>query len=230
MEKNTLATVHDLNCALRDNSYWARGTNYPVEHLPATGATSRWEHENIYGIYMTVPNQSWMALWMGATKRRQVRKRHLWYVRPDTKANDYIGKIRIYEPNEIPDENIFCKEHGAYLYLVNPERFKDCEKLDLKGTDNSEKIKRLSSHGFLAKKVWCTDSVLKTNYYHKNHGKPGSCVVEADDWQIALVNVPRVMPDVELFITPDVVNELAKTRTSRSAEEPGEKYILNSDK
>ena len=88
MIQRGINSIEDLQELLKNNCYWANGKSFPVNHLHATGAQSRWEYENVYGIYLTQPHFAWMAMWMGSTNRETVQKRNLTYIIPKTENND----------------------------------------------------------------------------------------------------------------------------------------------
>lgn len=111
MRKESVGTVQELGDILSRNTSFANGKNRPLDHLHATGACSRFVHENIYGIYFTNEDHAWMALWIAVTDRTKVRKRNITYVRPN--ENDAIGGVAVYSPDTSLD--VFCDD-GAFIY------------------------------------------------------------------------------------------------------------------
>lgn len=62
MESVQPKTIEDLSKILERNNLYANGKNIPIEFLYETVARSRWDRENIWGIYLTQPSYAWMGL------------------------------------------------------------------------------------------------------------------------------------------------------------------------
>ncbi len=215
MKSIALETAQELNDTLRANTGWANGKNFPVDHLHATVAESRWEYENIHGIYLTNEQHAWMGLWMGVCNRNVLRKRHISYMRPKSSV-DAIGRIGLFT-NTTPEDSV-CD--AAYLYLFEPSKFRDREIVDIRGVPKPNKVETLLANGFVRKDIT-----------KRGRQQPGLVdatgverVVLVDEWQIALTNFPDIVPDTELVIRRTAIAELAG-RISIMSSEVGENYI-----
>lgn len=136
METKKVKDIAELNSILEGIEYWANGKNFKVDHLHDTKASSRWELENIFGIYLTKPEYAWMALWMAVTSRKNLKKRHLRYFVPKTSQGDFIGKIEIFsEGDNVAD--FFCEK--AYLYLFDKKKYEDIPTKNYSQNNKKEK-------------------------------------------------------------------------------------------
>lgn len=71
--------------------------------------------------------------------------------------------------------------------------------------------------------TWKRHDELQKNYFYAS-SQPS--LIRIDDWQVAFVNIKRIVPDVELFIRPELVLTL-KERVMKAASISGEKYIVD---
>lgn len=215
MRSLSIETVESLNQAFRENPGWANGKNFPVDHLHATVAESRWEYENIHGIYLTNEPHAWMALWMAVTNRNILRKRHIGYMRP-TEADDSLGRIKLF--TQTPAVDNLCQ--SAYVYIFNPSTFQDRETVDVSAVPKEDKVPLLLENGFERQEVErrgkLYDGLVDIT------GK--SRVIHVDEWQIALTNSPDIIPDTELAVRQNAIKQLAG-RIAVSHIEIGEDYI-----
>lgn len=217
----TIETISCLDALLCDNRFFANGKNRPLDHLYATGASSRWSYENIYGIYLTNPDHAWMALWMAVTDRTRAKKRNLTYIRPDPARGDHIGKLAVYDPSSV-SLDVFC-DSGAYLYLVDPARFSAARHIDMRSVPTAEKEARIQDEGFVLCD-WERRGEARRNYFPTTE-EPMQ--IDVDSWQVALVNVGMIVPDIRVFIAPALVEKLKNTKVSLATSLSPEKYIVD---
>ncbi len=212
MESIKVSTTSELNKFFNNNRFYVNGKNIKVDHLHETTANSRWEYENLWGIYLTNTDHAWMGLWMAATSRGKVRKRQIRYISP--KEDDFIGRIEIYNPDHLKLEDALCDE--AYLYLFDLSKYEGIETLDLARNFN------------LLKDSFRKDEIEKRgviqNYFLPNFEH--RAVVIVDDWQIALINFKKIVPDIELILTKDLIKELSQKVTFTDIE-IGQNYITH---
>jgi hypothetical protein len=215
MRTISINTAAELNDALKNTTGWANGKNFPVDHLHATVAESRWEYENIHGIYLTNEQHAWMGLWMALSNRNVLRKRHISYIKP-TSPEDALGNIELF--TVLPPEDILCD--SAYVYLINPPRLCDREIVDIRNVPKQNKVETLLKAGFERQQIT-----------RRGRQQPGVVdttgterLVLVDEWQIALTNIPDIIPDTELAIRRAAIAELVG-RVSVINSEVGEDYI-----
>jgi hypothetical protein len=201
---------------LKSNRFFANGKNISLDHLHATGAQSRWNYENIFGIYVANPAYAWMAAWMAVTDRSKVRKRDIIYHRPST--FDSIGSIEIYDP--LGKGDVLCDD-GAYLYLIDPEQTARCTSMDISALPACARTPHLLKNGFVEKEI-IKKGAPQMNYVATF---PDAALIAVDCWQLALVNIPKIIPDAEYHITTDVIKAL-QTRIKLAPQESKEEYIL----
>lgn len=209
MKNITITNLSDLNNLFSKNVYYANGKNFRIDYLYPTCANSRWNYENIYGIYLAKPQYTWMAFWMAITSRQKIRKRQIKYVHP--KENDSIGSITINNPDDILLEEILCNEAYLYLFDIN----KDMGVLNLDQNDLILKTK------FQWSKITMGENI-KAGY------KPlfkEPTLVDVDCWQIALTNYDKCIPIKEIILNKQLIEEL-KDRITFVKEEVGENYII----
>jgi|GEM_PF-6212345 len=216
MISQTISSLDQLNDFLKNNSLLANGKNFKVDHLHSTGAKSRFEYENLFGIYLTNTEYAWMALWMGITNRERIKKRNITYIKPD-KSKDYIGNVAIYY-DRLSKDDVFCK-NGAYLYLFDENNLM-APKIDLRHLPKKDKLDFLRICGFYLKEIKRGEQ-KQMNYFPDNENKT---ILLMDCWQLALVNYNKIIPDVEIFIEPKVVDKL-KNNTLISQNETLDDYI-----
>lgn len=193
-----IRTIDGLQRLLSEKRYCANGKNYPVNHLYDTAAESRWPRENLWGIYLTNPEHAWMALWMAVTSRSGLKKRHLRYLRPT--AGDSIGRIEIYNPARAALEDLLLSR--AYLYLFDPSRFAGIGALDLSAAADSSAT--LEKSGFTLQTI-TKGAKVRRGYVHAS---PERKVVLIDAWQVALVNFGMLVPDLEVVLHREVIEDL----------------------
>lgn len=215
MRTVSIETCAELNDNLLGNTFWANGKNFSVDHLHATISESRWEYENIHGIYLTNENYAWMALWMAVSNRGALRKRHISYIK-SSQSSDAVGSIELF--TELQPEEALCNE--AYLYLVDPEGFDDADIVDIREVPKANKVERLLDQGFERRLVE-RKGILKQGVVDLSEKER---IVLVDEWQVALTNITEIVPDTELAIRRTAIAELAG-RVSLTNSEVGEDYI-----
>ncbi|OGZ65760.1 MAG: hypothetical protein A2822_04435 [Candidatus Staskawiczbacteria bacterium RIFCSPHIGHO2_01_FULL_41_41] len=219
MIKQGINSIEGLNGFLKNNRYWANGKSFPVDHLHATGAQSRWEYENVYGIYLTQPHFAWMAMWMGSTDRERVQKRNLTYVRPEN--GDWIGAIRIYSLDSGVKE--LYSKNGCFLYLFDPENYKEAQTIDLQKLSAQEKISYLLNNNFSRKEI-TRKGKSQSNIVSESLERT---IIEIDSWQMTLVNVDVIRPDIEVHVESEVLKNLYGQRVLPANEISTENYIID---
>lgn len=215
MKTVTVESIPELMPWVEKGAAWANGKNFPVDHLHETIAESRWPYENIHGIYLTNESHIWMALWMAISRRGSLSKRHIRYFAPT--SADPLGQVEVYS-----SDMASCLGKKGYLYLFNPVLYLATGRLvDIRDVPKSEKV----------------DALLDEKFEWANmvrHGKtqaalldktrePG--VVLVDEWQIALTNTPRAIPDTEIIIEQLAIKGLVG-KVALSKTEVGEEYIV----
>jgi len=221
MIKQGINSTEDLNEFLKKNSYWANGKSFPLDHLHATGAQSRWEYENAYGIYVTKPHFAWMAMWMGSTNREMVQKRNLTYIKPKTESGDWIGAVKMYLPG-LDLTNIYSKS-GCFLYLFNPENYQEVQTINLQTLSAQEKVSYLLNNNFSRKEITRKGRV-QSNLVCESLEKK---IIEIDSWQIALVNISLIKPEIEVHINNEVLKDLYHQKVFPANEISTEDYIID---
>lgn len=222
MKKYTIQTIIELNDFLKKNKLWANGKNFSLDQIYATGSNSRWAYENIFGIYFAKPDYAWMALWMAIIDHDKIKKRNITYIHPEILSKDYIGKAMIYIPElNVEIKYAFCA-NGAYLYLIDPAKFETYRKIDITNIRCHDKIDFLLKNGFSQKEIE-KKGKLQINYFPDSIEKR---IIEIDSWQLALVNIDQIIPDIELFIKQEAINELSDGYTMRSESISDERYII----
>lgn len=213
-----LASLTELNRELGRNTMWANGKNIRVDHLHTTCAESPRDFENIAGVYVTRSEYAWMGAWMAVTSRANLQKRHLRYCPPQAGSGDNLGKVQIYAPDEQID-SLFCSE--AYLYLFDQQRLWTDNKIDCSSLSAEHKTDFLQGRGF-----------ARGFFERKGKQQPTftlptgeQAVVTIDEWQVALVNFGRIIPDVELIIKAEAIAEM-KARVELVAEPIGDGYLV----
>ncbi len=209
METTTVTNLDDINHILSQNSYHANGKNFKIDYLYQTVANSRWNYENIFGIYLAKPEYAWMAFWMAITSREMVRKRQIQYISP--RGKDSVGNIVIYNPENLSLDDMLCEK--AYLYLFDIDT--NIEVLDLT-TCNS-----VLQAMFVWSKIERGD-VIKTGYKPLFRNKT---LVDIDRWQVALVNYEKYTPIKEIILSKKLIKEL-KHRIIFTQKEIGKNYII----
>ena len=221
MRQVQLATMEDLNRWLAATTCYANGKNIPVDHLYPTVAQSRFDYENVLGVYLTKPRFSWMALWMALLNRKALRKRQIEYYPPDLATGDAIGSIGVHlpDPTAVIDEQLFVER--AYVHLFSLIRLDIDHLVDLVGVPTHQKVAVLQERGF----HWGTHR--RRGYEHRAllAPLPQPILIDVDEWQVVLCQLPRVLVDVQLVIEPALVKALA-ARVKRISHAPSEAYIV----
>lgn len=215
MVSKSIETINDLNTVLELNKGWANGKNIPIDHLYPTVAESRWEYENILGIYLTNPSYSWMALWMAVCNRNTLRKRNISYLRP-VDSSDMIGGVELHSDRSIT-ENL-CE--AAYLYFFDPQDYNQIEQVDITTVPKKQKADALLEQGFQWENMQRRGALKSALVDTTNISR----LVLVDEWQLALTNTPIIVPKVELNIRKTAITELAG-RIAITNTEIGEDYI-----
>lgn len=217
-EQLVLNSLESCNDFLRDNIMFSNGKNFRLKFLYATSAKSRWDYENLWGIYLAKPGFSWMALWIAVTSRTAIKKRQIKYLAPKIGEGDHVGSVAIYNPENIGLDKIFLDE--AYLYLFDPDNFLAFPRLDILSINKAEKGSEILQNGF--QRVTIDRRGKKYSTIARQQESP--LFVDIDEWQVAVVGVPEMVPSTEVIITGELIKEMA-SRIIWSAEEIGEEYI-----
>jgi hypothetical protein len=214
----TVHTEADLQRLLSLNRAYANGKNVRVTHLYATAAQSRFPAENIFGIYLTRPAYVWMAVWMAVTDRLRLQKRRLQYVTP--KGDDHIGTLLIggITQNTHPREWLRTE---AYLYLFGPVRLPQ-ETLEFSDQEEPVLFAALARRGYRWQNIERKGSVRRALV--PPPGDP-QMIIGIDRWQVAVVNVPTLVPTIEIILTESVIDALAK-RVIPQRDIVGKEYLL----
>jgi hypothetical protein len=219
MKRVILDSLPLCNEFLKANKCFANGKNFPVTHLYATAAQSRWCYENLWGIYLTKPQYTWMALWMAATSRSHLKKRQIQYHRPQREVGDYVGHITIYSPDVNPVD-FLCDQ--AYVYLFDLQAFENLSLLDISSIRQSSNPEHfLNSHGF-ARRIVERRSRIYDAWLH-NSQEP--LLVDVDEWQVACINREQIAPSTEIVLTKNLISQL-ESRVKLFSGEVGENYIV----
>jgi hypothetical protein len=211
METIPVNSIDDLETLLSKNCLYANGKNMQIDHLHATGAVSRFDRENMYGIYVARPEYAWMAVWMGVVDRKKSKKRDITYCRP--RSPDVIGSIRLYAEHDISRDHL-CEE--SFVYLLDVRAY---PAMDIRSEDNHP---RITDAGF-QNRLWRHHGTEQENYVHVSDLP---MIVHVDFWQSVLVNVPRIIPTQELHLGKGLIDELFRTRVTAAPGISGEEYVL----
>lgn len=187
--------ISELSDLLASGCYWANGKNSRVDHLHRTGAQAALAKENIYGIYLANEEYAWMAFWMAITDRSVLRKRNLLYFRPS--GDSRLGRLQI-----PPQQNWSC--HQAYLYLFASRDFADLPVIDLRQVRHDER--ELEQRGFSLQSI-LRHGETQRNYCYENEAPR---LVLIDEWQVSLINIPQVVPSIEVVLTPSLIEEASR--------------------
>ncbi|HEU0050857.1 MAG TPA: hypothetical protein VFQ60_02250 [Patescibacteria group bacterium] len=223
MKQERLDRLDQLSVFLRENErYAANGKNFSVDHLYATAAKSRFEYENLLGIYLTHPAYTWMAVWMAVTNRQILRKRQLEYYRPNHRLGDMIGKLGLFlhGQTKVPCDALVST---AYIYLFDLDAVGPMLVTDLRLLPSKEKMQALQRLGFSWQLFYRRNRVIRA--LAPVDTERGYVLI--DEWQLAVVNVPYLMPAIELVLTEPLIREL-RERVLCIPHEPGEDYICPS--
>jgi hypothetical protein len=206
MQRSTLETIVDLNAFLAQNTHWANGKNIALDHLHQTGAQSRWMRENIYGIYLTQPDYTWMAVWMAITDRTKAAKRNLTYVRPQYAHGDYIGELLLYTEDQSPAH---CM-HDCYLYTIDPAPFSQHEIVDIRSIADTDLVATLTARSIEEQ------TIIRHQQPQRNYAsiKPEPRIVLIDEWQLTITGVPIIIPEKEIVLSANLIAELYATRVT----------------
>lgn len=215
MRRIRITSEGELRDVLRRNAAYANGKNGRVDHLYATAAVSRFEEENVFGVYLTVPAFAWMAVWIAATDRAKLRKRQLAYHAP--RGDDTIGSISIggLEP-AVSSRSLLCNRAFVYLFdaaSLPPE--------DRSGPSDQAPVERLMGRGYAWK-----DLLRRNETRRALTPPPGEtpAIVPIDAWQSVVVGVDRIVPSVEIELTTDLIDALAP-RVRFQPTLPGRDYL-----
>ncbi len=216
MKSASVTSIESLNGKLAYGKKWANGKNFPVDHLHATIAESRWDPENIFGIYLTNESYAWMALWMAISNRSTLRKRQIGYQRPD-QNDDHIGSVEIF--TEMAATEVVGEK--GYVYLFDPIVCSAGRQIvDITELPKDQKTASLINNGFEWQQI-------------ERRGREVSGLIDLtleprvvliDAWQLALTNTVSIIPDEELIIEKPVIEQLVG-RIALTRIEIGEDYI-----
>ncbi len=219
IKRVNILTPTQLNSLLKENNFWTNGKNFRATCLHTTCAESTREYENLWGIYVTKPDYAWMAVWMAITSRKNLKKRHLRYIRPNTNKGDYIGNLEIYSKKE-SISNYLCEE--AFIYLFNPIKYQGIKKIDCSKISSKKFISYIKNVGF-ENGFFDKEGKIYNTY---KFSSPQKIIMILDEWQIALINFKRITPDIEVHLGKNVIIELSK-RIKRIKDKVGDNYIIN---
>lgn len=215
-----LDSLGDLNVLLANNCIPANGKNMAVDQLYPTAASSRWPHENIWGVYLAKPTHAWMAVWMAVTSRQCLRKRQLGYIRPEPKRGDHVGRVVVYNPQHEMIPDLLAGE--PHLYLFDPEPLSHLPRAQLVWPDPQLRGSTLQLLGFRWQEIHRRGRTYRALVHP--HIRP--MVVDLDEWQIAVAGEMVLIPTVDIVLSPKLVLELSQ-RIISSDREIGADYILN---
>ena len=220
IENQTVDSISVLNKLLKHNYFFANGKNFPITHLYETSANSRWPYENLWGIYLTKPHFAWMALWMAVTSRASLKKRHVKYFSPARVLGDHIGGISIFNPDALELKDILCEK--AYLYFFDPLFLQNLPCINLSEVKSAaEKIAELTKNSFDQR----TFAKREKNYTAYVNSSNENLVVDIDDWQVAVINVEKLVPVIEIMLTGKIIGELGN-KIEWLKKEVEENYIV----
>ncbi|MBI2637479.1 MAG: hypothetical protein HYW88_01135 [Candidatus Sungbacteria bacterium] len=112
----------------------------------------------------------------------------------------------------------------AYLYLFDPEPIQGLSQINLSEIkDGNGKIIALVKSGFAQMNIKRRGKLYNAFAVESSDKK----VVDIDEWQIALVNIPELVPSIEVTITKRLIEELGN-KIEWLEEEVGEHYIIHS--
>ncbi len=218
MQTLEITSEAELQKFLEGNRAYANGKNDRVIHLYATAAQSRFEIENIYGIYLARPEYTWMAVWMAVTNRTKLRKRHLRYRAP--RDVDRIGQLIIGGLDETPAPRDLLSDR-AFLYLFDPAILPACIVDITKKPTEKERLTLLLSRGY----AW--QDVERHGRMRRALVPPTSetpTLLALDAWQVAIVQLPQLIPSIEVVLSGKVIHELS-SRITFQKEMPGSDYL-----
>lgn len=216
-----IKTLNELNSFLEKTYFWANGKNIKIDHLHTTCAESPRKYENLCAIYLTKPNYAWMGVWMAVTSRNKLRKRNLRYIKPDSLQEDHIGSLEIFSEKE-DLEDCFCEQ--AFLYFFDPEKYKEIRVIDCSNVPLIDKIAYLKSKGFEDASFERKGELYPTYKFPSNE----KVIVLVDEWQVALVNIERIVPDIEVYLGRGIIREL-QGRVIKASSAVDDNYIVSND-
>jgi hypothetical protein len=212
-----IATLKDLNSLLRWNRLYANGKNVCLDHLYATAAQSRFAVENLLGIYLANPEHTWMAVWMAVANRAALNKRQLEYYAPDAANGDYLGHLGIHLSDGGGADDALVNE--AYVHLF---RLDDLPELRLDNWPSKQhQLAVLEAAGFTLRDVELRGRMRRAMVPNASETP---LLVRVDAWQVAVVHVPSLVPNVTVHLLPSVVREL-RERITLIPQPPSEDYI-----
>ncbi|HLD21204.1 MAG TPA: hypothetical protein VJB64_03865 [Patescibacteria group bacterium] len=218
MNCETVSCERDLQNLLARNHAYANGKNTPVAHLYATAATSRFDIENIFGIYLTRPTYAWMALWMAVTNRAVLRKRHLTYYTPQ--EGDSIGSIGV-GGTDLSLEQLLCDQ--AFLYLFEPDALPKTETDFFPDTSAEEAQKELLARGYSWNQIERRDQTRRTLMPPQDQ-QPST--IGLDAWQVVCVGVPQLVPSMSVVLRGNLIDSL-RGRIKVQSSLPDRGYLIS---
>lgn len=216
MNRVSVTSLGQLHEQIFSGAGWTNGKNFPVDHLHATVAQSRWAYENIHGIYVANETHDWMAVWMAVSKRETLRKRQLRYIAPT--AAHILGGLEVFTSIDISN----CLNNRGYLYSFQPDDYLETgQAVDISEVPKPEKTGALLQSGFEWSEIERRGEQRKALV--DTTGEPR--IVRVDEWQIALTNRNRILPETEIIIEESAIRQLLGYVALSSAE-VGEDYIV----
>jgi hypothetical protein len=217
METIEVTSQAGLQEFLNQNRAYVNGKNGRVTHLHATVAESRFEIENIQGIYLARPEFAWMAVWMAVTDRTKLRKRHLCYQMPN--GADRVGRLMIGGLKEQTEpRDLLCSQ--AFLYLFEPALL-PTRVLDIARESEQDRLTSLVARGYSWQEIERHGRMRRALVPPVN--EPPT-ILELDVWQVAVVQMPQLVPSIEVVLSGDVVKDLASLITFQD-KIPGNNYL-----
>lgn len=217
MKHETASCEQDLQDLLTSNRAYANGKNSPVTHLYATVATSRFDIENIFGIYLTRPAFAWMALWMAVTDRTVLRKRQLAYRSPQ--GGDSIGSIVI-GGTHVSQGQLLRSQ--AFLYLFEPDVLPTAEVDFFPGTNDEQVRTELLARGYTWKQIERRGESRRALVFPQEQ-RPST--IGLDAWQVVCVGVDQLVPTTQVTLTSPLIAALYdRVQTQRHL--PDREYLI----
>ncbi|PJA45055.1 hypothetical protein CO174_05215 [Candidatus Uhrbacteria bacterium CG_4_9_14_3_um_filter_50_9] len=219
MQHIQVESTRKLQVLLAKNTFFANGKNSPIDHLYATAATSRFEVENLFGIYLTKPDFAWMAIWMAVTDRTKLRKRQLSYHVP--KEEDWIGALEIGGLDSVNEIRPLLGT-SAHVYLFNPSEL-PTPATDLTSfVSEQAAIAHLVQHGYTWKQIRRRGEERRALMPPEDGSRS---LINIDAWQVALVGQERLVPTIDLVLTKSLIDELS-SRVQIKKTVPGRNYLV----
>ncbi|MDD2731126.1 MAG: hypothetical protein PHW33_03320 [Candidatus Portnoybacteria bacterium] len=194
-----ITRIQDLESLLPRNRCYVAGSNSSEEDVRVKFTASRPTHENLYGIYLSSPDEAWSAIWRAVVIVEVLGEHRIEYFPPSPKEGDLVGGIGI--SGYLATGNISLAS-PAYLYFYDfdPKSVEGLTTVDLSQWCPNGKHKSLEGLGF-AKRTIDGKTVFSVAY-----DRP--MLIRIDQWQCVAVNI-ALRPVVKAVLMPDFVSELS---------------------